>query len=302
MLSEHCICFHENPSQSAQSCWLSVAEHKFIATRCLRSCVLLICPPSKSAPSAGCAMSLGSADCWGPDTSANRLSFLCKNSCLNYPQGGMMSGTTHCGILVVFGITSSGRAGNLQLMMWRGNGNECETLEDWKQISNHCLSEIKRQMALNWLKSFLVVVTSQPSHVVVAQGNHSWECVWERMVSTLPLGVEGRNHVCVNRGKGEGNKRKKTRFFSNISRERGRIQPFLGESWSESSDNWWTSWSGGCKHQSIWWVSVDISERRWCVWRQGELFLAHAYCSTCCFPLGEIRFFLGLDPYRTSCW
>lgn len=48
----------------------------------------------------------------------------------------------------------------------------CETLEDWKQISNHCLSEIKREMALNWLKSFLVVVTSWLSHVMLAQVSH----------------------------------------------------------------------------------------------------------------------------------
>lgn len=38
------------------------------------------------------------------------------------------------------------------------------------------------------------------------------------------------------------------------------------------------------------------------VFEDGELFLAHAYYSTGYFPLGEARFFLGLDPYKTSCW
>lgn len=70
-----------------------------------------------------------------------------------------------------------------------------------------------------------MVVTSQLSRVVLAWGSHrqrgegtavpaQWECVWERMVSALPLGVDdGTVHVYVNRGNGGGNTRENKIFF-----------------------------------------------------------------------------------------
>lgn len=54
-------------------------------------------------------------------------------------------------------------------------------------------------------------------------------------------------------------------------------------------------------------VSIRVSDEL--VWmflkesgvlEDGELFSAHAYCSTCCFPLGEARFSLRLDLYRSG--
>lgn len=52
-------------------------------------------------------------------------------------------------------------------------------------------------------------------------------------MSTLPLGVEGRNHVCVSRGKGEGNKRKKQDFFFFFLTPAGREEGF-SPSWERA--------------------------------------------------------------------
>lgn len=92
------------PSQG-QSCWVSVAECKVIPLYCHEVSQTTSAPadqsPARMSPAHGCA------DCWGPDTPANTLAclFLCKNSSLNYSQGGMMSRIRHHGVLLVFGTT-----------------------------------------------------------------------------------------------------------------------------------------------------------------------------------------------------
>lgn len=85
-------------------------------------------------------------------------------------------------------------------------------------------------MALNWLKSFLVVVTSQLSRVMLAQGSHRQRGVGTAVPAQQHSGNvsgtgwcphshwewrEGTTHVRVNRGKGEGSTRKnKTSFLT----------------------------------------------------------------------------------------
>lgn len=173
-------------------------------------------------------------------------------------------------------------------------------------------------MTLYWLKSFLVVVTSQLSHVVLVQGSHSYagRLVWAQLCPhSGAVGAclgedgfhaprwewrEGTIHVCVRGGEGEGNTRENKFFFlAAAGREEGCQSS--GESWTESSDNWWTSGSDGAKHQSSWWLSMDVYKRRWCAWRGGWLFLACFHHSTCCFPWGEAGFFLRSELCRTSC-
>lgn len=189
-------------------------------------------------------------------------------------------------------------------------------MEGWKQIANHNLSEVKREMALHWLKSFLVVVTRQLSCVMLAQGSHrqcgvgtavpaqqhrgsvsgrGWcpHCLWEWR--------EGPVHACVNRGKGEGNTRESKLVFFFLT-PAGREEGFSTVEKAEVRAQVTDGLSG------LVGISIRVSDEL--VWmflkeggvpEDGELFLAHAYLSTCCFPLGEARFFLGLDPYRTSC-